>query len=72
MAAVSQSTRTSQKAWYEDRVFAGGHAPAGAARRSAERYEETRAATVRFIRSQIGIGSLAAAGRAQSPRLVDF
>ena len=72
MAALTQPTQTPQKAWYEDRVFSGGQAAAEYTRRPAERYQETRAATIRFIRSQIGIGTLAAAERARAPRLVDF
>ena len=69
---MAASTRLTQKAWYEDRNILGGHVSAESARRSAERHEETRAATIRFIQSQIGIGTLAAAERAQAPRLVDF
>ena len=69
---MAELTQVTQRAWYEDRNFSGGQVSADSARRSAERYEETRAATIRFIHSQIGIGTLAAAERAQAPRLVDF
>jgi hypothetical protein len=62
-----------RKAWYEDRYAAGGYPPAQIARQSAERHDEAREATIRFIRSQIGIGTLAAAAeQPQTPRFVDF
>ena len=63
-----------QKAWYEDRYSAGGYSPVQLARHSAERHGEAREATIRFIRSQIGIGTLAAAAaeQPQTPRFVDF
>ena len=63
-----------QKAWYEDRYSAGEYPQARIVRQSATRHRETRDATIRFIRSQIGIGTLAAAAadRATTLRLVDF
>jgi len=60
-----------RKAWYEDQHSAGDYPPAQIARQSVERHSEIRDATIRFIRSQIGIGALAA-DRAQTRRLVDF
>ena len=60
-----------QKAWYEDRYSAGGHS-AQAAGQSGDRDKETRDAAVRYIRSQIGIGTLVATGQAPTPRFVDF
>lgn len=63
-----------QMAWYEDRYSAGENRPAPMARHVAERQSEARDATIRFIRSQIGIETLAAAAaeRASAPQLVDF
>ena len=68
MAALTRN------AWYEDQHSAGEYPLAQFARQSTERHSEIRDATIRFIRSQIGIGPLAAAAaeHAHTPRRVDF